>query len=286
MLAASKRGRSHAHVGSFRDDDFSLLHDTRHGWRIITVADGAGSAKKSRKGSLLASRIASGYILKALSSRQGRELEAAVTAWGGVGEGPDRPVREGLYHLFGKAAMQAVDAIADEARRQDLPARDYATTLLIAIHRKFAAGHFFGAYWVGDGGIGLYRRGEGVRVLGKADSGEFAGQTRFLDQAMVTSAEEIWNRVEFQMVPEFTALAVMTDGITDPCFETDANLENGERWDRLWEELEPHLTGANPSGELLSWLDFWSPGNHDDRTIALLYPPPVARKPAEGEESP
>ena len=23
--------------------------------------------------------------------------------------------------------------------------------------------------------------------------------------------------------------------------------------------------------QLLDWLDFWSPGNHDDRTIAILY---------------
>jgi hypothetical protein len=23
--------------------------------------------------------------------------------------------------------------------------------------------------------------------------------------------------------------------------------------------------------KLLNWLDFWSPGNHDDRTIAILY---------------
>lgn len=23
--------------------------------------------------------------------------------------------------------------------------------------------------------------------------------------------------------------------------------------------------------QLLNWLDFWSPGNHDDRTIAILY---------------
>ena len=23
--------------------------------------------------------------------------------------------------------------------------------------------------------------------------------------------------------------------------------------------------------QLLNWLDFWAPGNHDDRTIAILY---------------
>ncbi len=52
IAAASRRGRSHEHVGSFRDDDFfiSSNHDT--GWNIMLVADGAGSAKipaKARK---------------------------------------------------------------------------------------------------------------------------------------------------------------------------------------------------------------------------------------------
>ena len=28
---------------------------------------------------------------------------------------------------------------------------------------------------------------------------------------------------------------------------------------------------SNRTFQLLDWLDFWSPGNHDDRTIAILY---------------
>ena len=29
--------------------------------------------------------------------------------------------------------------------------------------------------------------------------------------------------------------------------------------------------GRTTKDQLLAWLDFWSPGNHDDRTIAILY---------------
>ena len=87
---------------------------------------------------------------------------------------------------------------------------------------------------------------------------------------MVNNAKEIWDRINFAIVPDFTALAVMTDGITDPHFETDANLENVIKWDQFWKQIEPHLNSANPEADMLSWLDFWSPGNHDDRTIALL----------------
>jgi hypothetical protein len=65
----------------------------------------------------------------------------------------------------------------------------------------------------------------------------------------------------------------MTDGITDPLFETDHNLHGVYYWDLLWQRIQPLLTESPElnSQQLLEWLDFWSPGNHDDRTIALIY---------------
>ncbi|MEO6550368.1 MAG: protein phosphatase 2C domain-containing protein, partial [Ferruginibacter sp.] len=45
IVVASKRGRSHATVGSFRDDDFAYKHYYKTGWSIVVVADGAGSAQ-------------------------------------------------------------------------------------------------------------------------------------------------------------------------------------------------------------------------------------------------
>jgi serine/threonine protein phosphatase PrpC len=71
-----------------------------------------------------------------------------------------------------------------------------------------------------------------------------------------------------------TALVLLTDGITDPIFETERNLENQEHWDRFWQEQIQSRLSAKPeqtAAHLLDWLSFWSPGNHDDRTIALLY---------------
>ena len=49
----------------------------------------------------------------------------------------------------------------------------------------------------------------------------------------------------------------------------------------MWNDLRENgveLTDDNEASkeQLLNWLDFWSPGNHDDRTIAILY---------EGEET-
>jgi hypothetical protein len=63
ILASSKRGRAHANVGSFREDDFAFK-DLDNGWSIVVVADGAGSAKISRKGSLIACNGVIDYFLE------------------------------------------------------------------------------------------------------------------------------------------------------------------------------------------------------------------------------
>ncbi|MEI6206760.1 MAG: PP2C family serine/threonine-protein phosphatase [Desulfuromonadales bacterium] len=279
MIAASKRGRSHAHVGSFRDDDFCLVQDEASGWRIITVADGAGSAKKSRRGSQIAARIATEKVLQTLKAEGGETLGASIAEF----ENNRADITKELYYLFGYAAQEAVLAIENEAKTTGALFKDFSTTLIVMIHKKIDAGHFIAAYWVGDGGVGVYRQGREVKILGRADSGEFAGQTRFLDAAMLDS-QEIMNRIKVTVVPDFTAIVAMTDGITDPWFETDANLENCDKWEELWKELLPVTESAKPDSELLEWLDFWSPGNHDDRTIAILYPVSVVSGTTEKPE--
>ena len=44
IVAASQRGRSHAHEGLFRDDDFRFRFDESSSWLLLAAADGAGSA--------------------------------------------------------------------------------------------------------------------------------------------------------------------------------------------------------------------------------------------------
>ena len=76
-------------------------------------------------------------------------------------------------------------------------------------------------------------------------------------------------------VREMIDLFLMSDGVSDAKFETTNNLKNPQKWDELWENFEHEGVGLTTGEEvakkqLLSWLDFWSPGNYDDRTIAVL----------------
>jgi hypothetical protein len=71
----------------------------------------------------------------------------------------------------------------------------------------------------------------------------------------------------------------MTDGVSDPKFQSDANLTNPKIWDDLRKELSAVLNVEAPSPgmekDLLEWLKFHSAGNHDDRTLIIAVPKTV-----------
>lgn len=275
IVAASKRGRSHAHEGKARDDDFKLFHNDENGWYIIAVADGAGSAKYSRKGSAVACDTCIEHCKQALDSPA--DLETAIIDLSNATEGhSNRTISTLIYNIVGGAAHKAHRAILETAKANEDQPRDYSTTLLLAICKKFDFGWFVASFWVGDGAMCIYdKERQYIKLLGTPDGGEYAGQTRFLTMKEIFTPESIMSRLKYSIEEDFSALLLMTDGISDPFFETDANLNKVEKWNELWENInsEVELTDDNSESQyqLLKWLDFWSPGNHDDRTIAILY---------------
>lgn len=279
IVAASKRGRSHAQEGKPRDDHFKMSH-MDNGLYIMAVADGAGSAKYSREGSRIACEEVTNYCMAQLANS--KDFESAVKQYNEHKTESESDARKAvgdyIYKIVGTAAFKAHKSINAEAAIKKLPAKQYATTLLLAICKKFEFGWFIATFWVGDGAICLYnKQAHTAEVLGVPDEGEYAGQTRFLTMPEIfKDATSLYQRLRFRIVDDFTALFLMSDGVSDPKFETDANLNNPDKWDALWTDLKENgveLTDDNEEtkNQLLAWLDFWSPGNHDDRTIAILY---------------
>lgn len=276
LVAASQRGRSHAHEGSPRDDDFKLSYDKETEWYTMVVADGAGSAKYSRRGSEIACKTVISVcdeLLKINYKSMGSLVEDYHKE---ATEERRKNVGDALYKILGSAVFKAYKEIENEAKASESQIKDFSTTLLVAICRKFKFGWFVASFWVGDGAIAIYdKENQYLKVMGESDGGEFAGQTRFLTMPEIITPNAIYSRLRFEIVEDFTALMLMTDGITDPKFETDANLQRIEKWNNLWNDLNTEVTFDESNKEidnqLLKWLDFWSPGNHDDRTIAILF---------------
>lgn len=285
IVAASQRGRSHAQEGKPRDDHFKLFHCDDSDWYIIAVADGAGSAKYSREGSRIACETVVDHCKEQLLNCS--EFEEKIKAYHNAEdeENARKQMANIIYNIIGNAAFKAHKKIKEAALTNNFNTKDFATTLLFAICKKFDFGWFVASYWVGDGAMCLFNKEKQTfKLLGIPDEGEFSGQTRFLTMPEIfKDAKAIMDRLRFSIEEDFTALMLMTDGISDPMFETDNNLNSYEKWEEFWNKLHTgfaeddirgvQLTDDNEEAkyQLLKWMDFWSPGNHDDRTIAILY---------------
>ncbi len=286
MVAASQRGRSHAQEGKARDDHFAVVHCADSDWYIMAVADGAGSARFSRKGSEVACKTVVDHCQALLNDNP--DFEQAIREYEADREDTEKRThltRQVIDIIFGgaKKAHEAVKRVAEANGEAQL--RDFATTLMFAVCKRFEFGWFIASFWVGDGAMCLYDAKEKTaKLLGTPDEGEFSGQTRFLTMPEIfRDPDVVAKRLRMAIVPDFTALFLMSDGVSDPMFETDRNLNDYAKWEEFYERLktgfpEDGIGGVDLSDDneeakdqLLRWLDFWSPGNHDDRTIAILY---------------
>ncbi len=278
MIAASRRGRSHAHNGTFRDDEFELRVNEAQQWYIMAVADGAGSAPYSRRGSQIACDKAMEVLETKLNDeRLATDIGALAGAWSREPSEQLRgQIRNRIYEALSHAAYAGYKAICEEAEAMGESPKAFHTTFLLTIVRQYDFGYFVATWWVGDGAVGVLQRGKYHKLMGIPDGGQFAGQTRFLTMPEIwTDGATVAKRIEFDVVQDFTAVVVMSDGVSDPKFQTDHNLLQRENWDALWDELSEVIDfehdNLKADEQLLDWLDFWAAGEHDDRTIAILF---------------
>lgn len=286
IVAASQRGRSHAHEGRPRDDHFDILHCKDSDWYILAVADGAGSAKYSRKGSEVACKTVTDHCRNLLLDNP--DFESSIREYVADRDNKEKRtnVTRHVIDIVYNGAMKAHEAVKKVAEaNEESILKDFATTLMFAICKKFDFGWFIASFWVGDGAMCLFDANhKTAKLLGSPDEGEFSGQTRFLTMPEIfRDPDVVAKRLRMAVVPDFTALFLMSDGISDPMFETDRNLNDYAKWEEFYNKLkngfpEDEIGGVDLSDDneaakdqLLGWLDFWSPGNHDDRTIAILY---------------
>lgn len=292
IVAASQRGRSHGQDAKPRDDDYAFHYDTDLECAVMAVADGAGSAKFSRKGSQIAVHTACDLTVPAVDKDFWGSMEPQIRKWKTDNDPTaGNAIKASLYKVLIHAAFEAKKKIAQEAKEHEaryqadykkaekFTAKDYATTLILTVAKKFEFGWFVATYWVGDGGVGVYQPElNRISVHGIPDSGEYGGQTCFLtadDAWKGDAAALIQRRIRFDVVDSFKAIILMSDGVSDPKFETENNLNSVVYWDKLWADLSQTVPwdkrNESVSDALLAWMDFWSPGNHDDRTMMVLY---------------
>lgn len=283
IVVASKRGRSHANAGSFRDDDFAYRHFENNGWSVVAVADGAGSAKLSRKGSQLACNAVITWFEEHLNNDELLEFDSILLDFNkGIGEETSKRLSYFIYNNLSKAAHFAHNTIADLANKTETQLNEYYTTLIFTFFKKYEFGYAVLSFGIGDCPIALINKDQTeVTLMNWLDVGEFGGGTRFINMPEIFTSDKFSSRFRFKLIEDFSFLMLMTDGIYDPKFVVEANLERMENWTAFINDLggnndDQNKVEFNPENtdignQLSTWMDFWSPGNHDDRTLAIVF---------------
>lgn len=284
-IAASNRGRSHAHEGKFREDDFSMLCLGRDAWNVFCVADGAGSASLARRGSQIASSVATKKLAPLLETHLTPLLKHYKKSIREIGSDPE--VTNALYRSLIAASFDAASALKEEAKVHEKPVKDFNTTLLLVATKKFDIGHVVVGFNIGDGASAvIYDDGEGLSLMCEPESGEFAGQTKFLSVDEFTIENNQLARLKITVLDSFDAIVVMSDGVSDAKFPNDNALGQPSYWRNLiFDDWAPAVLPnvdiksqhfPAPTSELKTrandWLDYWAPGTHDDRTLIVALP--------------
>jgi len=137
LLVSSKRGRAHANVGSFREDDFAFK-DLDTGWSLVVVADGAGSAKISRKGSSLACAAVVEYFTENSSKERWAEFDELLQQHkNSSGDDTQKKLNHYVYNNLGKAAFYVHKKLAEFAAKAAVPLKDLNTTLIFTLFKKY-----------------------------------------------------------------------------------------------------------------------------------------------------
>ena len=283
IVIASKRGRSHANVGSFRDDHFTFKNINDTGWNVLSVSDGAGSASLSREGSKMSCDLIVSYFEQNFTSYFLKEFdETLLEHYNKTNEDSSKKVSHFVYDNLSKAAWFVHKELEKFATKLERPLKDFHATLIFALVKKYDFGYAILTFGVGDCPIGLLNKDlTEIKLMNWLDVGEFGGGTRFITMPEIFQSDKFSTRFGFKLVDDFSYLMLMTDGIYDPKFVVEANLEKVEKWNEFLEDLQGknednckvdfNKENTEIANELSTWMDFWNPGNHDDRTLAIIY---------------
>lgn len=278
IVVVSKRGRSHAHEGNFREDDFAV-RNLPADWNIISVADGAGSAKLARKGSEIATESINRFFD---STTILHKIEENIRLHYSTDYSPQvqHEGHQNIIRILYEGVLNAHNTLETWSSEHDFSLSDLNTTLIFALVKKFSFGYVIMSFGVGDCPVNLIDSDfSDVKLLNPMDVGEFSGGTRFITMKEIFN-DQIVSRFEMTRVDDFAYLVLMTDGIYDPKFTTENKLEDPESWKAFFNDLNGNnddrrkvdfTNDKEIAQELLHWGDFWSRGNHDDRTLAIIY---------------
>lgn len=267
IVAATRRGRMHAHKGTHREDAFHLAAE--NSFTIACVCDGAGSYKYSRIGSETTCRQTVNYLHEAL---RGRVDELASLT-------PEK-LGEEMGKLIVAAVENACQFLRELAVKSSLEPKDFRCTLVCGVLWLAGDSPYLFFSQVGDGFMAGSNKDGTAKRYGASDSGAFSGEVNcFVPDE---NAPENARKIPQIVATNHDAFIFCSDGIEDPFFpiERNAAVIFAQLRDGVKDPLPgfgkqlptgPVIGAPDASAQLESWLAFEKKGENDDRTILVLH---------------
>lgn len=235
ILGASVRGKKHKHEGSNCDDIFKF--DCVDDWVIIVVSDGAGSKKLSRIGA----KVSCETVVTAMKNGYEKLKNDSLDLIANLGQPSESQIFlnscRSIANVIQKAVMEGILAVENNYRvckknenyiqylGREVQYTDFAATLLAAAIIPVFVGcekqHLIVSIQIGDGAIIILNESEkaknAIKIMGKADEGNFAGETEFLTSNGMKNIETLMNRTQITR-KKFSHFMIMTDGVSDDYF--------------------------------------------------------------------
>ncbi|NES99790.1 MAG: protein phosphatase 2C domain-containing protein [Sphaerospermopsis sp. SIO1G1] len=231
LIGARVRGKMHKHNGTNCDDWFDFTVSGT--WTIIAVSDGAGSKKLSRIGAKVSCEAAVKYLAERLENYH---IKEGITHTE-LSTGEDINEIKNILHQAMEKAYQAVENKAKECsnitdyfieldyRRPEI--KDFYATLLLAVHTTIKIEetnyNLVLTCQVGDGMLAAISQKGELILLGKSDTGDYAGQTDFLTSKKKLEYSNLAQKT-FHFVGNLKCLMVMTDGVADDYFPNNPGM--------------------------------------------------------------
>ncbi len=192
VAAATAAGASHAKDNTPNQDavDYRLVQVGGEQVVVVAVADGAGSAPRSDEGSQIAVKTAVESIVDGISKRPAAASSQHLAT-----------------SLVRNAIKRAKNAVARYGRTNQVPIRELACTLIVAVTGE----RLVTAAQVGDGAVIAFNIDNGAaRTLCAAHTGELANETTFITSR---TRPHLVASVGHASVGDYGALALITDGL-------------------------------------------------------------------------
>jgi Protein phosphatase 2C len=271
MTFASRRGNKSGQAGNPRKNDYSQSYLSNNQWHILSLASGSETAPYSTKGSQLAVNT----TIETLSQHIPTSLDNLINDYV-LNNGTKKSVGDTLYNTFGMTAYNAYKSIEDEASEKNTMVNNFATSLIMLIAKKYDFGWFIGTLWVGNGNLGIFDLNSGQVAFLREKGFDLASKIPYITMPEIMQQNELYQRIHFTVIEDFTAIIAMSDGIASAKFGKDeTQLSNPTNWKKIWKELQTNIDFTKNEGEvstqLLKWIGFTSENDDHDRTIGIIY---------------